>query len=255
MCLASDPARLIAAEGRARGDRIVGVDPHASRLDAAADPYRAVDVARPDRSAEAVGVVVGHRDDLFLRLEFYDAGDGAEDLLLRHFHVVCHIDEQGRRIEGAVRKFTLGERVSAAGDTRALRDAHVDALLDLLDLVFVYLAAHLALRLPRHTDFDFVEGFDGVFYEFVVDVLMYEYARAGAADLPLVEEDAELQAVHRHIPFAVGEVDVRRFAAQFERRGDQAVRRRLGDVSADVGRAGEGQFPESLMLQHELSGF
>ena len=144
--------------------------------------------------------------------------------------------------------------MSAAGDACSLFDAHIDGGLDLFDLVFVYLAAHLGLGLPRHADFDAVEGLHGVVYEPVVDILMYEDARTGAADLSLVEEDAELQSVHRHVPFAVGEVDVRRFAAELQRRRYQTVRRRLRHASADVGRAGKGQFPEPLVLQHELSG-
>ena len=82
---------------------------------------------------------------------------------------------------------------------------------------------------------------------------MDEYARTGAADLPLVEEYAHLQAVHRHVPFAVREVDVRRFAAEFKRRRDEAVRRGFRDVAPDFRRAGECELAEARMFEYVLT--
>ena len=83
---------------------------------------------------------------------------------------------------------------------------------------------------------------------------MDKHARTRAADLALVEQDAELQAIHGHIPLAIREVDVCRLAAQLQRAGDQAVGRSQRHIAADLRGAGKGQLAEALVLQNILTG-
>ena len=74
----------------------------------------------------------------------------------------------------------------------------------------------------------------------VVHALLDEQARAGAADVALVEVDAVDDALDGLIDRRVGEDDVRRLAAELER---EALLRPGGgalDALADLGRAGEG---------------
>ena len=121
-------------------------------------------------------------------------------------------------------------------------------------MALVDLAAHLGVILPRHADLDLVECRDRVLDELVVDVLVHEDAAAGAADLALVEQDAQLHAVEHHVPLGVGEDDVGGFAAELKRRGDQALRRRARHVAADLGRAGEREFGDTGIVEDVLSG-
>lgn len=73
---------------------------------------------------------------------------------------------------------------------------------------FVDLCAHLRVRFPGQAYVYAVEAFHSLGHEFVVYILMHKYARPGAADLTLVEQNAQLQAVHSHVPLAVREEDV-----------------------------------------------
>ena len=91
--------------------------------------------------------------------------------------------------------------------------ADFDVAEDLFDLTAVDLGAHLRVFQPGQADFDAVEAFCQFSDEFVVDPFLDEDAGTGAADLALVEEDAQLGPVHGHVPIAVVEEDVCRFAA------------------------------------------
>lgn len=70
--------------------------------------------------------------------------------------------------------------------------ADFDVAEDLFDLTAVDLGAHLRVFQPGQADFDAVEAFCQFSDEFVVDPFLDEDAGTGAADLALVEEDAQL---------------------------------------------------------------
>lgn len=110
---------------------------------------------------------------------------------------------------------------AAADQAGAFLLADFNVAEDLFDLTAVDLGAHLRVFQPGQADFDAVESFGQFGDELVVDPFLDEDAGAGAADLTLVEEDAQLGAVHGHVPIAVVEEDIRRFAAQFQCRRDE----------------------------------
>ena len=79
------------------------------------------------------------------------------------------------------------------------------------------------------------------FDHFVVDRLLHVEPRAGAAALAVVEEDGAGRAGDGRAQIGVGQNDVGRLAAQFERDLlEVALGGRLDDQAADLGRAGEG---------------
>ena len=56
-----------------------------------------------------------------------------------------------------------------------------------------------------------------LFYELIVDFLFDEHPRSGAAALAVIEEQAEVRALHGFIQVRIGEHDVGALAAQFQR--------------------------------------
>src|SRR5262249_14652986 len=79
--LATVAALLVAAEGGARIEHVVAVDPHRAGANGACHPVRLSHVARPYPGGEAVGGVVPLQDGVVLVLEGNDGDDRAEDLL------------------------------------------------------------------------------------------------------------------------------------------------------------------------------
>ncbi len=69
--------------------------------------------------------------------------------------------------------------------------------------------------------------------------LLHEQPRAGAADVPLVEEDAVDDPLDRLVDRRVVEDDVRRLAAELQRELLAGAGDRLADRDADLGRSGE----------------
>ena len=110
-----------------------------------------------------------------------DLLDGSEDLLLGDAHVVGDVGEDGRLDEVAAVAVALAARQQAG----ALLLARLDQRQDLVELVLVDLralldvqverVAHRAPLRPRHT----------LSHELVVDLVLDEDARAGAAALAL----------------------------------------------------------------------
>lgn len=118
--LAADAGFFVAAKRRAFRNLVVCIDPHTAGLDAAGDADGAVDVPGPDGAAQAVGVVVGHADDLVLILEFDDTGHGPEDLFLGHAHIVGDVRQQGGAHEAALGQLAVGDSLAATDDPGAL---------------------------------------------------------------------------------------------------------------------------------------
>ena len=67
--------------------------------------------------------------------------------------------------------------------------------------------------IQRIADGDLVKCIHSCRHEFIVDVLLDEDAGTCAADLSLIEQDAQLKTVDGHIPLAVAEIDIGAFAA------------------------------------------
>ena len=83
--------------------------------------------------------------------------------------------------------------------------------------------------------------------EFVVDLLLDEQPRAGAADLAGIGEYRHRRAGHRRIEIGIGEHDVGRLAAEFERHALQIAGRRPDDGLPGDMRAGEGHLVDVRM--------
>ena len=66
-------------------------------------------------------------------------------------------------------------------------------------------------------------------------VFMHKYTGSGAAHLPLIEQNSQLQSVHRHIPFTVREENISRFAPQLQRGRYQFLRSRASYLAAHLG--------------------
>ncbi len=88
--------------------------------------------------------------------------------------------------------------------------------------------------------------------QFVGDRLLHEQPRAGAAHLALVEEDAVDDALDGLVERGVVEDDVGRLAAEFEREPLRRAGQRPLDDLADVGRAGERDLVDVVVLDERL---
>src|SRR6266536_5535398 len=80
---AAEARLLVAAEGRARIEAVVGVRPHDARAQALGHPEDPRTFLRPDARAQAVRGVVRLLDRLLRSAEGENREHGAEDLLLR----------------------------------------------------------------------------------------------------------------------------------------------------------------------------
>ena len=83
------------------------------------------------------------------------------------------------------------------------------------------------------------------------DAFLHEQARAGAADLALVEPDGVDHALDRAVEIGVVEDDEGRLAAELQRQLLAGAGGRLADDAADLGRAGEGDLVDVRMLDDQ----
>jgi uncharacterized protein YidB (DUF937 family) len=88
----------------------------------------------------------------------------------------------------------------------------------------------------------------------VEDGLLHEEARAGAADVALVEVDALDDAFDGLVDAGVLEDDVGGLAAEFEREALAGARDGLGDALADLGGAGEGDLVDAGVVDEGRAG-
>src|SRR5208282_3501072 len=86
------------------------------------------------------------------------------------------------------------------------------------------------------------------------DALLHQKARAGAADLSLIEPDTIDQAFDGAVEVGVFENHERGFAAQFERQPLMALRSGSADGAADFGGSGESDFIHAGVLHQSLAG-
>jgi hypothetical protein len=100
--LPTNTRSLGAAKRRRQEGHADGIDSNHTGIDVGGEAQRLVDVLREDTRHEAVVRVVGLLDDLFLRLELVEDGDGAEDLVLGDLGVVGRVLEDGGLYEEAL---------------------------------------------------------------------------------------------------------------------------------------------------------
>src|SRR5918996_1606541 len=234
--LAAEARLAVAAEGRGRVEAVVRVRPD----DAGAQPLRhgedAGALLRPDAGREAVGRVVRLLDGLVGRAEGQHGQDGPEDLLLGDAVALGHVREDGGREPPALLRQAAGRLV----DLGALLLPARDELLDLLELLGRVDRADVGVLVERVADAERAHAPLELADDGLVDRLLHEEARPGAAHVPLVEVDAVDDPLDRLVERRVVEDDVRGLAAELE--GELLARSGDGplDLLAHLGRAGEG---------------
>src|SRR5205085_8669430 len=177
-----------------------------------------------------------------------DRRDGAENLFLCDAHAIVYVAEDGRAEKvTAAKLFVEFGRRAAREHACALLPRDVNVALDAVQLFFGDLRSHLRRLVRRITNFNFFSLRLEAFEKLVLDALFKEDARASAADLTLIVEDAHQRAVDRLLKVSIGEDDVRRFAAEFERDFGEIVGRRACDQFADFGRASESDLINTRM--------
>ncbi len=191
------------------------------------------------------------RDDVVLVLELDRRGDRSKDFLARDLHLVVHAGENRRLDE--VAGFLLA-RLAAGLGGRAFRLAGFQISLDAIVLLLGNQRSHAGVRVERIAERQAARHLRQLIGELIVHLLLHEHARAGAADLALVHEDAERGAEHRRRHVSVGEDDVGRLAAELERDALQVAGRGLQDQLADFGRAGERDLVDIGMLGDRAAG-
>src|SRR5437016_10600590 len=194
--LASVAALLVAAEGRARVEHVVAVDPHRPRAQRARHAVRLAHVARPDPGGEAVGGVVALQHRVVLVFERDDGDHRAEDLLARDLHVVADAGEDGGLDEVALLEPLPRVALAADERLRALLLPDLEVAGDALELLLADQRADARLGIETGALLHVRGRLGELVGELVVYLLLDEETRAGTAHLPGAEEDAEQRALH-----------------------------------------------------------
>src|SRR5579862_1989914 len=129
--LAPDSRLLVAAECGVRRIGVIAVGPDTSRLDAAAEAVRHVDVARPYAGAQPVKRIVRNFERLLRRIKGSHGHHRSEDLLLENAHLVVALEHRRLDVEAGGELARELVRGAAGQHFRALLLADVDIGQDL----------------------------------------------------------------------------------------------------------------------------
>src|SRR5207302_7118801 len=183
--LAAEARLLVAAERRGRVEAVVRVRPDDPGTQALRHPEDARPFLRPDPGAEAVRRVVRFLHRLLRRAEREDREHGPEDLLLRDPVALGDVREDGRREPVAL----LREPARRLVDLRALLLPGGDELGDPVELLLRVDRADVGVLVERVADAECLEAALQLLDDGLVDRLLHEQPRAGAAHVALVEVD------------------------------------------------------------------
>ena len=172
-----------------------------------------LNVLRPDRSGEAVVGAVGSLDDFIDTFKRQDAHDRAEDFIARDRHFIANVGKDRRLDEVAF----VADSAAAGEAGCSFGLSFIDVAQNLIELIGIDLRALSRLRVERVADLTQLRAGDDLLDELVVNRLLNEQSRAGAAALTLIEEQTELGPGDSRVEVRVGEDDVRAFAAEFKR--------------------------------------
>ncbi len=142
-----------------------------------------------------------------------------------------HVGEQSGRVEAAL----LRQRIARLPAARAFGHAGVDHLANGLKLHRRNDCADVDGLVERRADAQRFHARADFGVERFGDALLHQQARAGAADLALVEPDGVDQAFDGGVEIGVVEDDERRFAAELEREFFRRVGGGLANDAADFG--------------------
>ena len=207
-------------------------------------------VARPDCRGEAEVGGVGAANELVGIFEAEHREDGAEDLLAGDRHRVADIRKHRRLDEEALRAVPL----PAGGTRRPLALPGFDVAENLVELRLVDLRPLLGVGMKRITDAPLPRQLHDALHEGIVDRVLDEQPRPGAAALPLVEMDAEVRPRHRRIEIGIGKDDVGAFPPELERQPLEARCRLPHDDPRRLAGAGEGDLVDARMVDKRRPG-
>src|SRR5690606_8207120 len=206
-------------------------------LEAGGDVEAEVDVFAPEGGGEAVAGVVGERHRLVGGAEAHGDQHRAEDLLGDDAAGGGDVGDPHGAEEPAA---ALGEVDVGLVDAGALGGALFDEVLDARHLHRCDQGADVDGLVERVADAQRLHAAPELVDETGLDGLLDEQARAGAADLALVEPDGVDQALDGAVDVGVLEDDVGRLAAELEGEAFAGAGGRAADQLADLGGAGEG---------------
>lgn len=190
-----------------------------------------------DTGSKTVGSAVTDLDGLVKVLELLDGDDRTEDLLLGDLHVLSNVGEQGRLDVVTLVTVTLTTELHLGTALLAV----VDVLHDAVELELGDLRTLEGVGGEGVTDLVLGGTLTEAGNELVVDVLLDQQARAGAAALAVVEEDTKVGPGDGVVNVSVIEDDVGRLATQLQSDIlEVALGSGLEDGTTDHGGTSEG---------------
>src|SRR4029079_597667 len=210
---AAEAGFLVAAERRSRIEPVEGVRPHDARAQTFGHPEDARALLRPDPGAQAVRRVVRLLDRFLGRAERQHRENRTEDLFLRDAIALRDVREDRRHEPVAL----LGQAARRLVDLRSFVLAGLDELANLVELLLRVDRADICVLVKRIADTERRQSALQLLDDGLVDRLLHEPPRAGAADVALVEVDPVDDSLHRLVECRIVEDDVGGLAAQLER--------------------------------------
>ena len=113
---------------------------------------------------------------------------------------------------------------------------------------------HFGAAIERRPERNRLGLLDHRVHEFLIDRPLHQNPTARRADFALVEKDAEQRALDRDLEIRIGEKDIRRFAAEFQRDFLQRAGRAAHDHFADFDAAGERDFVDVGVCDETRAG-
>jgi hypothetical protein len=238
-------------------ESVLGIVPHARRshlddaLSAAEQGFKVWSRTAPAKRAEAVRLMRERVEEMAIAMTLEQGKPIAQSRLeiLRGCDIIEWDAQKGRRIYGRIIPSEPGMRhsvlrqpigvvaafspwnfpIAARQGMRALLPPDRQIAGDALELLLGHQWPDLRLRIAPVTDAQrLAEGGDTA-DELIVDLVLDEQARAGAADLPGIGKHGHAGTRHRLVQIGIGEHDVRRFAAEFQRHALQVASRCAND--------------------------
>jgi len=205
---------------------------------------------RPDRGGKPVFGIVGQLHRLGRRAEGHGDDHRPEYLDAGNRRGGLHAGEQRRRIEAAGARHRRARLVQR----RAFLQPGIDQVADALQLHRVDDGAHVDRLVERIAEPKRLHARRQLRDEALVDALLDEEPRSGAADLALVQPDRVDHPFDRRVEIGIVEDDEGRLAAELQRQALAGAGGRLADFPPDLGRAGEGDLGDARMGDDRLAG-
>src|SRR5271154_2313747 len=206
--------RLLEAAKRSSGvENVVAVHPNRTGANTVRDRVGFLDIARPHSRGQTIVGAVRTLYHLVYALKGDNAHYRTEDLFLGDLHVVLNIGEDGRLDEVTA----VSDSIATADELGTLRAARLDVAHDFVELRLIDLRTLFRVGIERVADGSIPRSDAALFDELVVDLLLDEHPRSGAAALAVIEEEPEMSALNGVVQVRVREYDVRALSAEFQR--------------------------------------